>query len=33
MRSLDNRGKALASKASKPCFRIQVNNNNDSRGV
>lgn len=33
IRSLDSRGKAVASKASRPCLRIQVNNNNDSRGV
>lgn len=33
MRSLASRGNAFGSKASRPCLRIQVNNNNDSRGV
>lgn len=33
MRSWERRGKAWASKASRPWLRIQVNKNSDSRGV
>lgn len=33
MRSCESLGKAAASKASAPVFRIQVNNSSNSRGV